>query len=180
MERKFAGTLVTLKQGDLSGEAVDAVVNAANGSLMGGAGVDGAIHRRGGPAILQACKKLRQKLHGQLGTSEAAITTAGRLPARFVIHTVGPIFAKDPCPAETLAKTYHNCLALAREHGLKSLAFPSISTGAYGYPMKEAAPIALQSVKDFLDGPRGLPRELRFVLFTEEALEIYSRALEAL
>ncbi|MBW2278337.1 MAG: macro domain-containing protein, partial [Deltaproteobacteria bacterium] len=135
MKTILGTTAITLEQGDITGHTADAIVNAANSGLMGGGGVDGAIHRVGGPAILEACKQIRAE-HGRLPAGRAVITTGGNLPARFVIHTVGPIWSggeKDE--PRTLASCYRESLDLAAVNGLRSIAFPSISTGAYGYPV---------------------------------------------
>ena len=154
-------------------------MNAANSSLLGGGGVDGAIHRAGGPAILEDCRRIRAA-RGPLPAGEAVVTTAGRLPCRRVIHTVGPVWqgggAGEP---ETLARCYRNSLALAASEGLASVAFPSISTGAYGYPVADAAAVALGAVRDALqDGTYG--GVVRFVLFSEADLETYTRVLHRL
>jgi O-acetyl-ADP-ribose deacetylase (regulator of RNase III) len=174
-ELTLDGKRITLLQGDITREAADAIVNAANSSLMGGGGVDGAIHRAGGPAILEACKKIRER-RGRCPTGEAVITTAGRLPAKFVIHTVGPIWngGRSGEPA-LLAGCYANSLRLAAEHGCRSVAFPSISTGAYRFPVDRAAPIALGTVATEL-AQRDID-EVRFVLFTPSDLAVYERAL---
>lgn len=161
-----------LVQGDITRQEVEAIVNAANPSLLGGGGVDGAIHRAGGPEILAECRRL-----GGCPPGEARITTAGRLKARYVIHAVGPVYydGKSGEP-ETLASAYRRSLELASEHGLRSVAFPSISTGAYGYPVEQAAPIALRTVIDYM---RTHPEiELvRFVLYDTPTFEVYRRAL---
>jgi O-acetyl-ADP-ribose deacetylase len=154
-------------------------VNAANSSLQGGGGVDGAIHRAGGPEILEDCQRIRAA-RGPLPAGEAVVTTAGRLPCRRVIHTVGPVWrGGDAGEPATLARCYRNSLALAAAEGLTSVAFPSISTGAYGYPVADAAAVALRAVRDALaDGTYG--GVVRFVLFSETDLEAYTRALDAL
>ncbi|HUQ28114.1 MAG TPA: O-acetyl-ADP-ribose deacetylase [Usitatibacter sp.] len=144
---------ITLKAGDLTREDVDAIVNAANSSLMGGGGVDGAIHRAGGPAILAECRRIRETTHPRgLPTGEAVITTGGLLPARHVIHTVGPIYGQhggdEP---KLLAACYENSIALAARHGLATIAFPAISTGVYGYPKDEAAEVARNAVARALE-----------------------------
>ncbi len=177
--RRFGNTSVELARGDITRETVDTIVNAANSSLLGGGGVDGAIHRAGGPTILEECRKIRDA-RGPLPAGEAVITGAGRLPCRYVIHTVGPVWQDGRSgEPETLARCYRNCLALAAEQGLKSLAFPSISTGAYGYPVAEAAAVALGTVRDVLQA--GSPLEqVRFVLFTDSDLAVYRAALERL
>ena len=140
---------IELVAGDITTQAVDAVVNAANSSLLGGGGVDGAIHAAGGPQILAACRGLRAtSLPDGLPTGQAVATTAGRLPARWVIHTVGPVYGRDPAAADLLASAYRESLRVADELGAASVAFPSISTGAYGYPLHEAAPIAVRTVRE--------------------------------
>jgi O-acetyl-ADP-ribose deacetylase (regulator of RNase III) len=177
--RRFGNTSVDLARGDITRETVDTIVNAANSSLLGGGGVDGAIHRAGGPTILEECRKIRDA-RGPLPAGEAVITGAGHLPCRYVIHTVGPVWQDGRSgEPETLARCYRNSLALAAEQGLKSLAFPSISTGAYGYPVAEAAAVALGTVRDVLQA--GSPLEqVRFVLFTDSDLAVYRAALERL
>jgi len=166
------GRRLELVQGDITRQEVEAIVNAANPSLLGGGGVDGAIHRAGGPEILAECRQL-----GGCPPGEARITTAGRLKARYVIHAVGPVYydGKSGEP-ETLASAYRRSLELASEHGLRSVAFPSISTGAYGYPVEQAAPIALRTVVDYM---RTHPEiELvRFVLYDTPTFEVYRRVL---
>jgi O-acetyl-ADP-ribose deacetylase (regulator of RNase III) len=162
--------LVVIKRGDITAEDTDAVVNAANSSLLGGGGVDGAIHRAGGPAILEECKRIVERV-GRCPTGEAVITTGGNLPARHVIHTVGPVWRGDPKDATRLANAYRNSLALATEHGLDSVSFPSISTGAYRYPIEAACEVALRTV--FEELPRTVVKEVRFVLFSESDLDVY-------
>ena len=154
----FLSGKVQVVTGDITKQNVDAIVNAANSTLLGGGGVDGAIHAKGGPKILEACRDLRRtRFPSGLPTGEAVLTTAGQLPARHVIHTVGPItgIGKEP-DASLLATCYRNPLALAAEHGLRSIAFPAISTGAYGYPIEDAARIAIGEVKKHLDRADGL------------------------
>ncbi len=171
---------LTLKKGDITKEEVDAIVNAANPSLMGGGGVDGAIHRAGGPAIFEECRKIAEEIGGRLPRGEAVITTGGELPAKYVIHTAGPIWAGgDKGEPETLRKCYVNSLKLALERGLKTVSFPSISTGVYGYPVDKAARVALQAVIDFLKENEGI-QEVRFVLFDERTYEAYEKALSDL
>lgn len=168
-----------LIRGDITKEAVDAIVNAANSSLMGGGGVDGAIHRAGGPSILEQCKQIVAQ-RGRLPAGQAVITTGGNLPARYVIHTVGPIWkGGDRGEAQTLASAYYSSLEVARSNGLKSVAFPSISTGAYGYPVDEAAQIAIKTVINYLK-ERDWFEEVRFVLFDERTYIAYERALDDL
>ena len=147
----LSGRLVVVT-GDITQQRVDAVVNAANSTLLGGGGVDGAIHREGGPAILEECREIRRTRFPQgLPTGEAVITTGGRLPARHVIHTVGPIYGRhDGSEDALLAKCYENSLMLAAKHTLTSIAFPSISTGAYGFPKPQAATVASQAIEEFL------------------------------
>ncbi|HET7730709.1 MAG TPA: O-acetyl-ADP-ribose deacetylase [Usitatibacter sp.] len=154
--------------GDITREAVDAIVNAANASLLGGGGVDGAIHRAGGPAILEACERIRATTHPQgLPTGEAVITTAGRLPAKHVIHTVGPIHGQHGgAEPRLLAACYENSIALAASHGLATLAFPAISTGVYGYPKPEAAQVALAAIDRALAQFTQIT-EVRMVFFSE-------------
>ncbi len=170
-------TRVRMVKGDVTEQDVDAIVNAANSSLMGGGRVDGAIHRRGGPQILEECKMLRRKYWPNgLPTGKAAITSGRRLRARHVIHTVGPIWrGGDRGEPRELADCYANSLILAKEKGLKSVAFPSISTGAYGYPIEAASRIALKAVKEFVE-KEGWPPEVVFVLFSGRDLEVYGRA----
>jgi O-acetyl-ADP-ribose deacetylase (regulator of RNase III) len=179
--RTIGRSRLELVSGDLTRQAVDAIVNAANPSLLGGGGVDGAIHRAGGPAILEECRRLRETAWPQgLPPGEAAITTAGRLPCRFVIHTVGPIWrGGSHDEPRILARCYRACLELSAARGLTSLALPSISTGAYGYPLDEAAPVALAAVRQGLTAASAVTL-VRFVLFGDAAYEAYRRALAAL
>ena len=167
---------VTLVLGDITAQEVDAVVNAANRSLLGGGGVDGAIHRRGGDAIIDACRQLRATTHPDgLPVGEAVATTAGSLPARWVIHTVGPIYGGRPEDAELLASCYRSSLRVADELGAASVAFPAISTGAFGYPVEEAATVAVAAVR----GATTSVREVRFVLFDARSLAAFESALAA-
>lgn len=168
---------VLLVQGDITNMDTDAIVNAANSSLMGGGGVDGAIHRRGGPKILEECKRVRAKEWPEgLPTGKAVITTGGNLKARYVIHTVGPIwYGGNKKEHELLSQAYRNSLKLAISKGLKTVAFPSISTGAYGYPIGEASRIALATVRDFLEKEDSLEKVI-FVLFSIGDLETYKEA----
>jgi O-acetyl-ADP-ribose deacetylase (regulator of RNase III) len=168
-------------RGDITDQEVDAIVNAANSSLMGGGGVDGAIHRRGGPAILKACKEIRQcQWPDGMPAGKAVITTGGRLRARYVIHTVGPVWkGGNENESEILASCYKNSLSVAKMHELGSIAFPSISTGAYGYPVEEASGVALRMVKDFVE-KEGRLAEVVFVLFTEADLKVYIQTLREL
>jgi O-acetyl-ADP-ribose deacetylase len=158
---------VVVGTGDITRLAVDAIVNAANSSLLGGGGVDGAIHRRGGPAILAACRELRRSQYPDgLPAGESVITTAGDLPARFVVHTVGPIWGRDEPAGELLASCYTRSIALADAHQLRSIAFPAISTGAYGYPKSEAAVVASRAIAQALEQVRTLERVF-LVFFTQ-------------
>jgi O-acetyl-ADP-ribose deacetylase len=172
----FLNGRVRVAVGDITREAVDAVVNAANSTLLGGGGVDGAIHRAGGPSILEECREIRRTQYpGGLPTGEAVVTTAGLLPARHVIHTVGPVYGREGGrEAELLAAAYRNSLALAAAHALASVAFPSISTGVYGYPREEAAAVASESIAGFLDGD-GTLRQVRLVFFSQRDMEVFLR-----
>ncbi|MGW5335979.1 O-acetyl-ADP-ribose deacetylase [Streptomyces bauhiniae] len=155
-------TTITLVQGDITEQRVDAIVNAANSSLLGGGGVDGAIHRRGGPAILAACRDLRASRYGGgLPTGEAVATTAGDLPAEWVIHTVGPVWQGPGSDPALLASCYRESLRVADEVGARSVAFPAISTGVYRWPVPEAARVAVETVRSAETGVE----EVRFVLF---------------
>ena len=149
MIESFLDGRLAVKVGDITDEKVDAIVNAANSTLMGGGGVDGAIHRRGGPAILEECRKIRQAEYPDgLPTGQAVMTTGGDLPAQYVIHTVGPIYGRNNGrDADLLAACYTNSIRLAAEHGLATISFPSISTGVFGYPKHEAAPVAADAVR---------------------------------
>lgn len=170
----FVGGRVTIKLGDITREAVDAVVNAANGSLLGGGGVDGAIHRAGGPGILAACKEIRATHYPEgLPTGEAVITTAGRMPARYVIHTVGPVYqGGNSGEAGKLANCYRNAIGIAAERKLATLAFPAISTGVYGYPTAQAAAVSSQAIERALDAHPSI-REVRLVFFQESDAETF-------
>ena len=162
---------IRLMQGDITTVEADAIVNAANTSLLGGGGVDGAIHRRGGPEILDACIAIRDR-QGGCETGDAVITTAGLLPARYVIHTVGPVWqggASDE--SALLASCYRSSLALCMEHELQTVAFPNISTGVYRYPKRQAAAIAIETVRAFDGG--GVIEDVTFVCFDEDSLAIY-------
>ncbi len=170
-------TRITLIQGDITEQKVDAIVNAANSTLLGGGGVDGAIHRAGGPQILEECKIIRRE-KGGCPPGEAVITSGGKLPARFVIHTVGPVWqGGNNGEAAVLERSYRSCLLLAKEHAIRSIAFPSISTGAYGYPIEDAARIAIRTVKGCLHEAAGIA-EVRFVVFTEKDRLVYDNLLE--
>lgn len=170
---RIGQTWLELVLGDITRQDVDAIVNAANNSLLGGGGVDGAIHRAAGPQLLEETRKL-----GGCPTGEARITRGYNLKARYVIHAVGPIYQPgSPRNQALLASAYRSSLELAVQYGLRSLAFPSISTGAYGYPLEEAAPVALQTVCDFIAAPTSL-EWVRFVLFNAPALAVYTQALQ--
>ena len=164
--------------GDITTQEVDAVVNAANSSLMGGGGVDGAIHRKGGPRILEECRRIRaERFPEGLPTGEAVATTGGDLPARWVIHTVGPVYSKREDRSGLLGSCHTASLRVADELGARTVAFPAISTGVYGYPLEEAAPVAVGAVRGAGTGVR----EVRFVLFDDSAYEAYEAlAREAL
>ena len=170
----FLAGRVTIVSGDLTRQSVDAIVNAANSSLLGGGGVDGAIHRAGGPEILAACREIRRSQYPQgLPTGEAVITTGGQLPSRFVIHTVGPVKGahgeEDPV---YLASCYRRSLEVARENGLRSIAFPAISTGIFGYPREEAAVVASRTIAEFLASD-GTITEVRLVFFSRRDAEVF-------
>jgi O-acetyl-ADP-ribose deacetylase (regulator of RNase III) len=165
---------IELVRGDITEQDLDAIVNAANRSLLGGGGVDGAIHRRGGPEILAECRRLRQeRFPDGLPTGEAVATTAGRLPSRWVIHTVGPVFAKSEDRSGLLAACHTNALRVADEVGARTAAFPAISTGVYGYPLDLAAPVAVAAVRDAATEVE----TVRFTLFGEDAYGAFERAL---
>ena len=169
---------IVLVQGDITEQDTDAIVNAANSSLMGGGGVDGAIHRAGGPEILRECKEIVSQ-QGRCPTGKAVITTGGNLKAKYVIHTVGPIWrGGNHNEDQLLADAYRNSLSLAHQHGIKTIAFPSISTGAYRFPIERAANIALSTVEDFLQ--KQPLEEVRFVLFTSENLQFFQNKLKIL
>ncbi|MBF6517882.1 O-acetyl-ADP-ribose deacetylase [Nocardia cyriacigeorgica] len=162
---------VRLVRGDITEQDVDAVVNAANSSLLGGGGVDGAIHRRGGPAILAECRELRASRYGKgLPTGQAVATTAGNLPARWVIHTVGPVWSAGQDRSALLASCYRESLRVADELGARTVAFPAISTGIYGWPIDDGARIAVETVT----GADTSVREVRFVLFDERAYNAFA------
>jgi O-acetyl-ADP-ribose deacetylase (regulator of RNase III) len=167
---------IQLLQGDITKLHVDAIVNAANTSLLGGGGVDGAIHRVGGKAILDECIAIRNK-QGGCGVGEAVITTAGNLPSKYVIHTVGPVWSKSKTGADDLlSNAYRNSMQLAEENNLKTIAFPNISTGIYHFPKDEAAGIAISAVKDFLSEHHKIDKVI-FVCFDDENYAIYEKLL---
>jgi O-acetyl-ADP-ribose deacetylase len=165
---------IVILEGDLTTQAVDAIVNAANSTLLGGGGVDGAIHRAGGPSILAECREIRRTSFREgLPTGRAVATGGGDLPARWVIHTVGPVYAASADPSGELTSCHSESLRVADELGARTVAFPAISTGAFGYPLEEAAAVAVRAVR----GADTQVEEVRFVLFGREALEAFERAL---
>jgi len=172
--RSFLQGRVVIKVGDITKEKVDAIVNAANSTLMGGGGVDGAIHRAGGSAILKECKEIRRVQHPDgLPTGQAVITTAGKMAAKHVIHTVGPVYGRGgKDKAELLAACYRNSLKLAAEKGLKTIAFPAISTGIYGYPLEEAAKVSSLAIEKFLRADKSI-EEVRLVFFAASDAEVF-------
>lgn len=166
---------IQLVRGDITEQVVDAVVNAANSSLMGGGGVDGAIHRGGGPEILEECRRIRaERFPEGLPTGQAVATTGGRLPARWVIHTVGPVFSKSDDRSHLLASCHTESLRVAEELGARTLAFPAISTGVYGYPVDLAAPVAIRAVRE----AGSTLEEVRFVLFDDGTYRAFEHALQ--
>lgn len=175
MEIKIDRSTLSLLKGDITQEETEAIVNAANSALAGGGGVDGAIHGAGGPKIMEECRRI-----GGCPTGRAVITTGGNLKAKYVIHTVGPIYrdGKHGEP-ELLASAYRNSLKMAVEKGIQSISFPSISTGAYGYPINEAADIALRTTIDFIKTHKN-PKLIRFVLFSDRDLKAYEEALKGI
>lgn len=171
---------IELVLGDITEQHVDVVVNAANSSLLGGGGVDGAIHRKGGPDILAECRKLRAGHYGRgLRTGQAVATTAGRLPARWVVHTVGPVWSDSEDRSALLADCYRNSMRVAAELGAHSIAFPAISTGIYRWPIESAATIALTTIAATAPGTPDLTT-LRFVLFQQPMYDVFAAALERL
>ena len=173
MRKPSVAERIQVVEGDITKQAVDAIVNAANSSLLGGGGVDGAIHRAAGPELLAECRTL-----GGCPTGQAKITKGCRLPAKFVIHTVGPVWhGGDRGEDELLASCYRNSLALAVQHGVRLIAFPSISTGAYGFPMDRAARIAVKEIHRFLEREASVEKVL-LVCFGQEAFDLYSRNLK--
>ena len=181
MEIKLGQVTIRIIQGDITEQPTDAIVNAANPSLMGGGGVDGAIHRKGGPRILEECKDIRaNEFPDGLPTGRAVITSGGRLRARHVIHTVGPVWQGGKHEEDKLlGEAYRNSLNLALEKGLKTVAFPSISTGAYGYPVEQASRIALKTIREFAENQRGL-EEIVLVLFSRVDFDVYEKAAKEL
>ncbi|AXK31968.1 O-acetyl-ADP-ribose deacetylase [Streptomyces armeniacus] len=171
-------TDLTLVHGDITEQDVDAVVNAANSSLLGGGGVDGAIHRRGGPDILAECRRLRAgRYGGGLPTGHAVATAAGRLPARFVIHTVGPVWAEGEDRSALLASCYDESLRVAAELDARTVAFPAISTGVYGWPLEDGARIAVSTVREAVDAAPGQFDEVRFVVFDQAGHDAFAAVL---
>lgn len=176
---KIGDARVVLLRGDITQQDAEAIVNAANSSLLGGGGVDGSIHRAGGPQILEECKEIRAR-QGGCPTGEAVITGSGNLKARYVIHTVGPIWSGGGNGEDgLLSNAYRNSLKLAASRGIRTVAFPSISTGAYGFPTDRASRVAARTVKTFLEGQNTV-QEVRFVLFSDRDLNIYREAWEDL
>jgi len=176
-EIRINQTKLSIIQGDITRQATEAIVNAANPSLMGGGGVDGAIHRAGGLAILEECRQIVSR-QGYLPTGKAVITTGGNLKARFVIHTVGPVWhGGNKGEPELLASAYQESLKVAAENNLSSISFPSISTGAYGYPVAEAAKVAIRTVASFLKEQSTPIKEVVFVLFDSTTFENYSSVI---
>ncbi len=181
MEFKVGNATLDLIKGDITDVEADAIVNAANSTLLGGGGVDGAIHRRGGPKILEECKLIREtEWPDGLPTGKAVMTSGGNLKAKHVIHTVGPVWLGGfHVEAELLKQAYRNTLKLAASKGLRTIAFPSISTGAYGYPVEEASRVALAAVKSFLENEDKLER-VTFVLFSDKVYEVYLKTAESI
>ena len=176
MEIKINSTTLSLIKGDITNEEIDAIVNAANSRLAGGGGVDGAIHRAGGPKIMDECRKI-----GGCPTGSAVITTGGNLKAKYVIHTVGPVYRDGKNrEAELLSSAYRKSLELAASKEIKSIAFPSISTGAYGYPINEASEIALNTVIEFIKTTVVPLQIMRFVLFSDKDLKVYEETLRSI
>jgi O-acetyl-ADP-ribose deacetylase len=170
------GVKLSILKGDITRQETDAIVNAANSGLMGGGGVDGAIHRAGGPSILEECRIIVAK-QGRLPTGKAVITTAGKMKAKYVIHTVGPVWrGGSENEAALLSSAYRESLKLAAENRLTGVSFPSISTGVYGYPVEEAATVAVKAVKDFLAAETTV-KEVVFVLFDDRTYAAYSKAI---
>ncbi len=168
------GVMLVLTQGDIVKVPADAIVNAANSHLGGGGGVDGAIYRAGGPTIMQECRKI-----GGCPTGSAVATTAGNLPAKYVFHAVGPIYGGKDRDAQLLASAYNRCLELAEEYKIESISFPSLSTGVYGYPLSEAAPIALRTIIEHIQQPTSL-KQVKMVLYGSGAYQAFEQALDTL
>jgi O-acetyl-ADP-ribose deacetylase len=173
LHKQIASSTLTLLRGDITDQDTEAIVNAANSSLLGGGGVDGAIHRAGGPRILEECKKIRE-LKGECPTGESVITGGGNLKARYVIHTVGPVWhGGTRGEDELLSNAYRNSLLLAASRRIRTIAFPSLSTGAYGFPIERASKIAFETVSGFLKNDSPL-EEVRFVVYSQEDYEQYA------
>ena len=172
--RTINGVTLALMRGNIVEARVDAIVNAANSGLRGGGGVDGAIHRAGGPSIMEECRMI-----GGCPTGEAVVTTAGKLPTKYVFHAVGPIYSGSLDDERLLTSAYQSCLNLAEKHQVKSIAFPSLSTGIYGYPLELAAPIALHTIIEHIKKPTCLQQVL-MVLFGESAYKVHEQALDKL
>ena len=172
--RTINGVTLALMRGNIVEVQADAIVNAANSGLRGGGGVDGAIHRAGGPSIMEECRKI-----GGCPTGEAVVTSAGKLPAKYVFHAVGPIYSGSLDDQRLLTSAYQSCLNLAEQHQVKSIAFPSLSTGIYGYPLELAAPIALRTIIEHIKKPTCLQQVL-MVLFGESAYKVHEQALDKL
>ncbi len=179
MDKTLNKTKIILKKGDITHEEVDVIVNAANSGLLGGGGVDGAIHRAGGGAVLEECQKIRET-KGRCHPGHAVMTGAGKLHAKHVVHAVGPIWhgGKDE-ESKVLKNAYLNSMKLAKESGAKSIAFPSISTGAYGYPIDQAAEVALGAIREFVSKNTEI-EEVRLIMFTEEDYRVYEETLRKL
>jgi len=172
--RTINGVILALIRGNIVEVPADAIVNAANSGLRGGGGVDGAIHRAGGPSIMEECRKI-----GGCPTGEAVVTTAGKLPAKYVFHAVGPIYGGSTDDERLLASAYQSCLNLAEKHEVKSISFPSLSTGIYGYPMELAAPVALHTIIEHVKKPTCLQQVL-MVLFGEHTYQVHEQTLDKL
>lgn len=180
MQKQIAQTTIELIQGDITKASVDAIVNAANKELVGGGGVDGAIRRAGGDAVVKACDAI-WKRQGGCPTGTAVITTGGNLPAKHVIHTAGPVWqGGDAGESDLLASCYKECLKLASENDVHSVAFPSISTGVYGYPTDKAANVALQTIRDLTKSRTKIPTSIQFVLFDDATYNCYVEAISDL
>jgi O-acetyl-ADP-ribose deacetylase (regulator of RNase III) len=180
-EVSYSGTRIAIVHGDITDQNTDAIVNAANSSLMGGGGVDGAVHRKGGDAILAECRRIREtQFPNGLPTGQAVITSGGRLKARHVIHTVGPVWDGTGKSELLLRDCYFNSLSLAKSLGLGSIAFPAISTGAFGYPIRPAARVALETTKQFVKSSQKIPGLVVFVLFTGSDYDVYEAMVRSI
>ncbi|SET18311.1 O-acetyl-ADP-ribose deacetylase (regulator of RNase III), contains Macro domain [Salinibacillus kushneri] len=180
MRTEINGNLLELKAGDITRQRTEAIVNAANGSLLGGGGVDGAIHRAAGKELLEECKRIRKEVLNDhyLPTGEAVLTKGYQLPASYVIHTVGPVWNNRGDEPRLLANCYQNSLELSRNKGVSSISFPSISTGVYGYPINQAAPVALQTIINFLQAQAF--GDVVMTLFSEQDYQVYKQTLKEL